>query len=305
MKAARIHDFGGPEVLHLEEIELPAPGPDDLLIQVIASGINPVEYKVRQGFMAGVTGRPLPLTLGWDLAGIVTSVGDAVTGFKRGDYVFAFNALGQDGCHAEAVIIPAKFVAQKPEGLSFEEAAAVPMTAETAAAIIDASKIQPGERMLIHGAGGAVGHWLIQMAKQAGAHVIATASERDMDRVRQLGADEVIDYRRERFETRVSDIDIVVDLVGGETQRLSWDVLAENGRMLSTVPGGPSLGEPQPQFIFTQPDGTVLARIARMIDYGVLKPLPIAAEFPLRHIRRAHEQAESGAVHGKIVLRVA
>ena len=298
IKAARIHAFGGADNVIIEDVLMPTPGVDEIRVRVIASGVNPIEFKIRRGDM----GKALPITLGWDCAGVVSAVGAQVTRFKVGDAVFAYSDLMRDGTHAEAVAMRADIAALRPTSLSFEQAAAVPMTAQAAWTTLLTAKVQAGERVLIHGAGGGVGHWLVQLAKRAGAHVIATASGDDLARVRALGADQVVDYRSERFED-VGQVDAVLDLVGGETQARSWSVLGPTGRLVSTVPG-PVTTERKPSFVFTVPNGEVLGQIGALIDSGELKALAVDAILPLADIGRVHAMGDAGKLPGKVVLQV-
>ena len=302
IKAARIHAFGNADSVLLEDVPMPRPGADDILVRVVASGVNPIEFKIRQGQMGKALGRPLPVTLGWDCAGVVSAVGAQVTRFKVGDAVFAYPEFTRDGSHAEAVAISAAQAALCPKSLSFEQAAAVPMTAQAAWTTLLTAKLQPGERVLVHGAGGAVGHWLVQLAKRAGAHVIATASGDDLARVRALGADQMVDYRSQRFED-VGQVDAVLDLVGGETQARSWSVLGPTGRLVSTVPG-PVTTERKPSFVFTVPNGEVLGQIGALIDSGELKALAVDTVLPLADIGRVHAMGDADQLPGKVVLQV-
>lgn len=174
MRAARIHAFGTVDQLRIEQVERPSPGPNDILVRVAASGINPIEWKIRAGDMGQALRRPLPATVGWECAGVVEAVGDGVTSIKPGDAVFAYPEFAREGTHADYVTIAAAQAAPKPSSLSFVEAAAVPMTAQAAWTALDAAQLHQGERVLIHGAGGAVGHWLTQLAKRAGVIMAST-----------------------------------------------------------------------------------------------------------------------------------
>jgi NADPH:quinone reductase-like Zn-dependent oxidoreductase len=304
MKAVRIHQFGASDVVVIDDVAVPTPGPGDIIVRVIASAVNPIEFKIRRGDMGKALGRPLPVTLGWDCAGVVAAVGPGATRFKVGDPVFAFPEFTRDGTHAEFIALPAAQAAFKPTSLTFEQAVAMPMTAQAAWTTLRTANLRPGERVLVQGAAGAVGHWLVQLVKRAGAHVIATAGAGDLARVRMLGADQVIDYGRSRFEDEAGTVDAVLDLVGGETQTRSWNVIGEAGRLVSTVPpAGPITGR-KPLFVFTRPDGDLLGRIGMMIDGGELKPFPVTAVLPLEDIRRVHEQADSGRLVGKTILAV-
>jgi NADPH:quinone reductase-like Zn-dependent oxidoreductase len=307
MWAARIHTFGSADAIVVESAPEPVLRERDLLIRVAASGVNPIEWKIRSGGMAKALGRPLPATLGWECAGVVEAVGSAVTSFRPGDAIYAYPEFTRDGTHAEFVAVDEAQAALKPRSLSFNEAAAVPMTAQAAWTLIEAANLKAGERILVHGGAGAVGRWLVQFAKRKGAEVLATASGEGRDVVRSLGADRAIDHRVERFEDTVGgSINVVADLVGGETLMRSFALLGKGARLLSTVQPPPAdrteaVGA-MAGFVFTQPRGSVLAEIGTLIDAGAVKGLPVALVLPLAEARRAHELAEVGKAGGKVVL---
>jgi NADPH:quinone reductase-like Zn-dependent oxidoreductase len=306
MKAIQFIVFGEAAVLQSIEIERPVPFGRDVLVQVMASGVNPIEWKIRSGFMGQALGRALPVTVGWACAGVVEQIGPDVTAFKVGDAVFAYPEFTRGGTHADFVVIDETQVALKPKSLSFTQACAVPMTAQAAATALAAADIVRGERVLIHGAGGSVGFWLVQMALASGADVIATASGADMDIVRDLGAQTTIDFRSELFEDVTGRVDVVFDLVGGETQARSWAVLGVGGRLVSTAqPTDPARANAigaTGAVVFTPPDGRMLGDVASQIDQGALRPLPVALELPLGEAARAHELGETGKAGGKIAL---
>lgn len=306
MRAIQVTAYGDADGLRLTEVDRPTPVGRDVLVRVMASGVNPIEWKIRRGFMAPVLGRDLPVTLGWACAGVVEEVGPDVTGFNVSDAVYAYPEFTRGGTHADFVLIEETQAALKPASLSFAQASAVPMTAQAAATALAAADLVAGERVLVHGAGGAVGFWLVQMALAAGAEVIGTASGPDLDVVRGLGAGMAIDFRSERFEDRAGTVDVVFDLVGGETQARSWAVLGAGGRLVSTAqPTDPERAKAigaTGTFIFTPPDGRVLGEIAGRIDRGVLRPLPIALALPLEEAAQAHRLGEAGKAGGKIAL---
>jgi NADPH:quinone reductase-like Zn-dependent oxidoreductase len=306
MKAVQIAEFGDASVLVTREIERPVPLGRDILVRVMASGVNPIEWKIRGGGMAKALGRDLPVTCGWACAGIVEQIGPGVTTFKVGDAIYTYPEFTRGGTHADFALMDETQAALKPASLSFAQASAVPMTAQAACTAVAAAKLCAGERVLIHGAAGAVGHWLIQMAKSVNTQVIATASGEGMDAVRDLGAKIAIDYRTERFEDVAGHVDVVFDLVGGETQARSWALLSSGGRLVSTAhptdeARAKAIGATG-TFVFTPPDGRVLADIARRIDRGVLRPLLIALELPLGDAVQAHRLGEAGKAGGKIAL---
>jgi NADPH:quinone reductase-like Zn-dependent oxidoreductase len=304
MRAIRAHEFGSADVLRLDDIDSPTVGEEDILVRVVASGVNPIEWKIRSGAMARALGRPLPVTFGWECAGIVISVGSSVRTFKAGDAVFSYPEFTRGGTHADQVAIAADQAALKPRMLDFAAAAAVPMTAQAAWTALDAAAIKSDERVLIHGAGGAVGHWLVQLAKLRGADVIATATGKQLDAVTELGAQQVIDYREQRFED-IGPVAVVFDLVGGETQERSWALLGVGGRLISTVsPPALQLNGAKGTFVFTPPRGALLAQIATLLDNRTLRPLPIGTPMLLAQATEAHTMGESRKSQGKTVLTV-
>lgn len=305
MHAIRIHEFGGPEVLKDDTIALPQPKDDEVLVRVHASSVNPIDGKIR----SGDRGDPdkLPITLGRDLSGVIESCGTRVSGLRAGDPVFAM--LGWDrGGHAEHVVVKAVEMAPKPSNLSHAEAAAVPLAAITAwQGLVDHGGLQSGQRVLIHGGAGGVGHFAIQIAKAKGAWVATTCSGRDFEFVRGLGADQAIDYKADAFEEILKDIDLVFDLIGGETQDKSFNVLRHGGALIST------LEEPdkakalakaaKAMHYMATPNAAELAEIGRLIEAGKIRPV-VAQTYPLADVARAEEALERGHVQGKIVLTV-
>jgi NADPH:quinone reductase-like Zn-dependent oxidoreductase len=308
MKALRIHSFGGPEVMRLEDLPVPQPQDDEILLRVYAASVNPVDYKTRAGKYPAVGSDKLPVTLGRDVSGTVESAGPRVQGLKQGDAVYAL--LGPDrGAFAEYVAVKAMEAALKPARLSHPEAAAVPLAALTAwQGLFDHGGLKAGQRVLIHGAAGGVGHFAIQFAKAFGATVLTTVSSPDLNFVRELGADQAIDYKARRFEEVARDIDLVFDLVGGETQERSWAVLKPGGILVSTL-GQPSREKAKEHRArgagyMAQPNAGQLSEIARLIDAGKIRPV-IAATSPLNAAALAELLQEVGHVHGKLVLELA
>jgi len=307
MKAIRIHTLGAPEVLTLEDTPRPEPKAGEVLIRVKAASVNPVDYKIRSGqFMKGKI--PLPTTLGRDVAGLIEAVGPGVTTFKTGDEVYAFLAA-ESGGYAEFAVAKENEVAPKPASLDFVQAAAIPLAAETAwQALFDHGQLKAGETVLIHGAGGGVGHLAVQFAKAKGARVIATASGADVELVRKLGADEVIDYKAKPFDQAMREVDLVIDLIGGETQTKSWKVLKDGGRMVSTLQP-PSQEEAQrkhaqAKVFMAEAHAEQLREIGQLIDQGKVRVV-ISGTLPLAQAKEAHEQMEHEHTQGKLVLTVA
>ena len=220
MKAVRIHEFGGPEVMHLEDLPTPDPGFGEILVEIHASSVNPVDYKIRNGVYLGAD--KLPLTLGRDIAGEVCHCGPGVTRFRGGEAIYAMLPPERGG-FAECVSVPTEVCAVKPARLDWIQAAAVPLAALTAwQGLFDHGGLAASQRVLIHGASGGVGHFAVQFAVARGARVIATCRGEDSDFVHHLGAETVVDYRAEDFRQQASDMDLVFDLVGGETRERSW-----------------------------------------------------------------------------------
>jgi NADPH:quinone reductase-like Zn-dependent oxidoreductase len=307
MKAVRIHSFGGPEVMQIEEIPIPQPQSDEFLLRVHAASVNPVDYKIREGKYPAVGPDKLPLTLGRDVSGTVESSGPNAQTFQRGDAIYAL--LGRDrGAFAEYVVVKPAEAAPKPTRLNHAEAAAVPLAGLTAwQGLFDHGGLKAGQRVLIHGGAGGVGHFAVQFAKARGATVLTTVSGDDLDFVRQLGAEEAIDYKTQRFEEIARDIDLVFDLVAGETQERSWSVLKPGGILVSTL-GQPPQEKAQQHGVravgyMAQPNSDELTEIGRLIDAGKVRPV-IAAIFPFDAAPQAMQRLQAGHVRGKIVLQL-
>lgn len=304
MKAIRIHDFGGAEVLQYEDVPELAPGADDIRIRIVAAGVNPADWKIRKNGL----GMALPMTMGLDVAGVVDRVGSNVRAFKAGNRVFA-KVTSEQGGYAEYTVVEESQAAKMPERIGFVEAAAVPTAGLTAwQALFDYAALQSGQTVLIHGAAGGVGSFAVQFAKWKGAYVIGTASGDHFDFVKRLGADEVIDYTEIPFEQVACSMDVVLDTVGGDTLARSWGVLKPGG-FLVTLVARFSDDEPAKYGVrgahpVTRGDGNELALIAALIDQGVVTPM-VTTVLPLSEARRAHELSESQHMKGKIVLQVA
>jgi NADPH:quinone reductase-like Zn-dependent oxidoreductase len=311
MKAIRIHNYGGPEVLKYEDAPRPEPQAGEVLVRVHAAGVNPIDWKVREGHMKDFWPHKFPLILGWDVSGTVEAVGPgpaAAERFKKGDEVYSVPDVSRDGAYAEYIVVRESELALKPKSLHHVHAAAAPLAALTAwQALFDAGQLVSGQRILIHGGSGGVGHVAVQLAKWKGAHVFATASTKNQELLRDLGVDEPIDYTKQKFEDVARHVDLVLDLIGGETQERSWSVLKKGGVLLSlvqppSVEKAKALGV-RAAFVAGHPSGAQLAEIAKLIDSGELK-LTIDRILPLSEVRRAHELSKSGHPRGKIVLRV-
>ena len=305
MKAMRIHHFGEADAVSADEVPVPQPRADELLIRVKAASVNPVDYKIRRGQYPPVTADRLPAIQGRDLCGTVEACGTAVRAFTPGDDVYAM--LQPDrGSFAEFALVKETEAAARPLALDPVQAAAVPLAALTAwQGLFDHGRLSPGQRVLIHGGAGGVGHFAVQFAKAKGATVITTVSGKDMDFVRELGADQAIDYKSDRFEKSVRDIDLVFTLVAGDVEDRSWSVLRSGGTLVSTVsdPSQSRLARSDIRALryTAQPNAAQLAEIGRMIEAGQVRPC-IAKVFPLAEAGTAEAYVEKAHVRGKVVL---
>jgi NADPH:quinone reductase-like Zn-dependent oxidoreductase len=308
MKAVCIYSYGGPDVLVYEDAPCPHPGDGEVLVKVHAAGINPVDWKIREGHLREMLHHTLPLILGWDVSGVVEALGTNITRIKLGDEVFSRPDISRDGAYAEFIVIRESELALKPKSIDHIHAAALPLAGLTAwQTLFDAGGLAAGQRVLIHAAAGGVGTFAVQLAKWKEACVIGTASEHNHDFLRKLGVDQVVDYERERFEDVVQPVDIVLDTMGGEIQERSWKVLKRGGILISVV-SPPSaetasaLGVRQ-AFVFIRPDATQLAQLAKLADADKIKAI-VETILPLSDATRGQELSQRGHTRGKIVLRV-
>jgi NADPH:quinone reductase-like Zn-dependent oxidoreductase len=305
MKAIRVAAYGHPESLKLQEMEEPPVGDDEVLIDVASTSVNPVDWKIVTGMMKAFIPLPLPFTPGVDSAGTVVALGRSVTGLAVGDEVFGF--IGITGGYATRAVARADRLALKPKNLSFLEAGGIPATALTAwQALHEHGNVRAGDRVLIHGAAGGVGSVAVQLARIAGAEVIATASGRNLEYVESLGASTVIDYAVDDFERIASGIDIVLDLVGGDTQTRSWSVLRRGGALVSTVSlpdakRGQDVGAIGRNFA-ARPDGGQLSVLASLYESGQLRA-EIESVYPLVRANEALAKSMAGHVRGKVVIQ--
>lgn len=333
MKAVIADSYGGPEVLQLADA-IPAPqiGPNGVLVRVRATSVNPVDWKLREGWLDGLWKLRFPVIWGCDVSGSVEEVGRSVTLFQPGDEVYGFKhgKVGETyrGTYAEYAVLPENTLARKPARLSHEEAAAVPLAALTAwQALVGQGRIKPGSKVLIHAAAGGVGVFAVQIAKSFGAYVAATASSRNHEFLRQLGADQVIDYTRERIEKKLSGYDIVLDSVGEPAWSSSLKVLRPGGRLITLTLPTPHGPAGRVNFFSTaisavlsgsarallrgklflmahvKPRGGDLEKINALIEAGKLCPV-IAKVYSLEQIAEAHRESQKGHVRGKLVVRV-
>ncbi len=309
MKAVEMHVYGGPEVLKYEDAARPDPATGEVLVRVHAAAVNPVDWKVRAGHLRGFLNYSLPLIPGWDLSGVVEATGAGVTDWKQGDAVYARPDLRRNGAYAEYIAVRASELGHKPRSIDHVQASAIPLACLTAwQALFDAGGLKAGQRVLIHAAAGGVGTFAVQLAKWKGAHVVGTASERNHAFLRELGADEVIDYTKTNFEEVVRDVDVVLDTLAGQMRDRSWNVLKKDGILVSI------LGQPSPDDaaqhgvraagVFVEPNQSQLGEIAKLVDSGKLRPI-IETVLPLAQAARAHEMNQTLHTRGKIVLQVA
>ena len=316
MRAVVIDAFGGPEVLREAELPTPVPGPDEVLIKLAATSVNPVDWKIREGMLAALFPHHFPLILGWDAAGTIAAVGERALGFAPGDKVFAYCRKPEVrwGTYAEYVTMAATAVAPMPAKLSFTEAACLPLVGLTAwQALFDAATLRRGQSVLIHAGAGGVGGLAIQFAKHAGATVLATASAANRDYVLGLGADHVIDYAREDFvkATRAvvpGGVDVVFATVGGETLRHSYAALRPGGFLVSIVDAPVEAAGTERKvlqaFVFVSPNGRQLREIAALVEAGRVRP-PAIEELTLADAAEAQIRSKAGHVRGKLALRIA
>lgn len=301
MKAGRIHHFGPPNAIVIDQIPCPVPDGGQLMVRVAAAGVGPWDALIREG--KSVVQLSLPIILGSDLAGIVESVGTRVLQFKPGDEVFGVTNKQFYGAYAEYAVASAQMVAAKPSSLSFVEAASVPVVAVTAYQMLfDHAQLKAGQAVLIHGAAGNVGAYAVQLAKQAELRVFATAGPADLDYLRGLGADTVINYKATRFEDAVPPVDAVLDTVGGETQDRSFRVLKPGGIIVSSVSPPPQNAGFRSAFFLVDVTATRLGTLGRLFDSRKLVA-EVGTVLPLEEARVAHEML-AGTPHkrGKIVL---
>src|SRR6516225_464851 len=235
MEVVMIDKFGSREVMKFRKLPVPTPGPNEILLKVKAAGINPVDWKIREGLYPAIKSDMLPYVLGSDVSGVVEARGSGTSGHQMGDEIYAM--LGVDrGAYAEHVIVKANEAAPKPRSIDHLAAAGVPLAGLTAwQGLFRYGELKVGQRVLIHGGSGGVGHFAIQFAKATGAYVITTVSEKHIEFVRKIGADDVVDYKKQKFENMVREVDVVFDLIGGETRRRSWSVLKKGGILVSTM----------------------------------------------------------------------
>jgi NADPH2:quinone reductase len=313
MKAIAINEFGGQDKLQLMDLPAPEIKSGEILLRVKAAGVNPVDWKIREGYIKDLFPYDFPIILGWDAAGIVEQAGEEVTRFQKGDEIFAYcrKPVVQGGAYADYIVLEEEHAAIKPKNISFEEAASIPLAALTAyQSLFDAAKINPGETVLIHAAAGGVGGFGVQLARDRRATVLGTASGHNSGYVQDLGADRVVDYSQVDFREAVRSeypdgVDVVFDCVGGEVLEKSADIVKKGGRLISIVDDPTDLARDDiyKEFVFVAPNSTQLTELARMVEQGRLTThLSQVFPFGLEEAQKAHELSESSRTRGKMVL---
>jgi NADPH:quinone reductase-like Zn-dependent oxidoreductase len=306
MKAVVAHEYGAPEVLKYEDAPRPEPKENELLVRVIACGVNPADPLVISGRLAKEFGTHLPLIPGYDVAGVVEATGVKVTKFKKSDAVYGYALFG--GGWAEYAVLAENEAALKPKSATFVEAAAVPMGALTSwQALIDTAKLSAGQTILIHGGSGGIGSFAVQIAKAKDARVIATASTANQDLLKRLGADVAIDYTKTKFEEVAKDVDVVFDTVGRDTLARSYP-LVKKGGIVTTIVSRPDPAQLEKygirgSSVWSHPDGNELAEITKLIEAGKIKPV-VGQVMPFADAVKASQQAETHHTRGKIVLTI-
>jgi NADPH:quinone reductase-like Zn-dependent oxidoreductase len=309
MKAVRFHAYGGSDALVYEDAPEPQAAAGEVLVKVHATSVNPVDWKIRAGYLKSLRDYSLPFILGWDVSGVVESVGSGVMAWKAGDEVYGFPDSSRNGAYAEYIAVNESKLARKPESLDHIHSAAIPLAGLTAwQALFDTAGLTAGQKVLIHAAAGGVGHLAIQFAKNKGLYVAGTASGRNQEYLKQLGCDLAINYETTRFEDVVHDFDAVIESMGGDVRVRSWRVLKKGGILVALIGPPPSEEDAKAHgvrasIIWGHADADELAEIGKLADSGRVRP-EIAAVFPLREAAKAHQMSETEHVRGKIVLQV-
>src|ERR1700760_101278 len=308
MKAIRIHEFGGPEVLELVDIAVPKPAEDEVLIKVYASSVNPVDQKIYAGEAEEKFPTKFPLTIGWDVSGVIEEAGSKVRNFSIGDEVYGRPFPTTNGAFAEYLVMKANQIALKPRSIDHLNAAAIPLAGLTAwQGLFRFGKLEKNQRVLIHAASGGVGSFAVQFAKWKGAYVIGTGAPENLAFIKQLGADEAINYKNQNFEEEVENIDLVFDLIGHDTQQRSLNVIKPGGRLVSTIKVD-FADEAKEKHIhiegFTaQSYPEDLEKIAELVDDGFVSPV-VSSVLSLEEARKAEQLNHQGNTRGKIVIKV-
>jgi len=308
MKAVQIYSYGEPDVMIYEDAPMPQIKDDEVLVKIYASGVNPIDWKVRKGLARSRTQYKFPLILGWDMCGIISEIGKDVTEFKKNDRVFGRPDTSRNGTYAEYIAVRANEISFAPKLLDGYSAAGIPLAGLTAwQAIFDHGKLDKGKRILIQGASGGVGTFAVQFARWKDAYIIGTSSEKNRQFLMDLGANEVLDYHKENYEKKYSDIDIVLDTIGGETQKKSLSMLKPGGILVSTVGIADEKIVKEKGLIgigfMAKSLPEQLKQIAQLADAGKVRPI-IDHILPLSAAVEAHRMSEAGHIRGKIILTI-
>jgi NADPH2:quinone reductase len=313
MRAIAVERFGGPETLQLVNLPDPTPRPGEVLIRIVAAGINPVDWKIREGLLEKRLPHRFPFIPGWEVAGLVEATGEGATRFHRGDAVWSYTRLPEvhHGAYAELLALPESMVARKPASMFFHEAAAVPLAGLTSyQALLRQGDVKPGATVLVHAASGGVGHIAVQLAKSAGATVLGTAGKANQDFVRSLGVDHAIDHSAGDFRDAVraicpEGVDVAFDTLGGEVLARTYDVVARGGRLVG-IAAVPDAAEAEKrgfkaEYVFVQPSAAELDRLRELADQGKLK-VHVSSILPLSNAAEAQIKSREGRTRGKAVL---
>ncbi|MBT2568999.1 NADP-dependent oxidoreductase [Planococcus sp. ISL-110] len=310
MKAIVIDNYGGKDQLKEREVEKPTINENQALVEIHATSINPIDWKLREGYLKDMLPWEFPIILGWDAAGVIAEIGKNVKHFKVGDRVFARPATTRQGTYAEFVPVEADLLAHMPESMSFEQGAAIPLTGLTAyQCLVGFAEVKKGDKVLIHAGAGGVGSMAIQIANSIGAYVATTASDKNDELVKSLGANRVINYSEEDFSEMLEDFDAVLDTMGGEVLEKSFKVLKKGGKLIS-IAGKPSAEKAEQYGVkasdfWLEPNGEQLQNLAHLFVSGELKPtIGHVFEFTEQGLKDAHELSESHHARGKIVIKV-
>lgn len=310
MKSIVIEQYGGKEQLKEMELKKPNINENQVLIEMYATSVNPIDWKIREGYLKDLIPFKFPLTLGWDAAGVIVEKGANVQGFKVGDRVFARPATTENGTYAEYVATEENLLAKIPDNISFEEAASIPLTAETAwQCLVEKGNLKSGQKVLIHAGAGGVGSTAIQIAKSLGAYVATTGSGKNEEFLKSLGADKVINYEKQSFEKELNDYDLVLDTMGGEIQNKSYKILKQGGKLVTLI------NQPDEKlaesfgvtsvFHMLVPNGEHLREIAKLLKAGKIKPnVGHVYEFSAAGLQAAHGLSETHHAKGKIVIKI-
>lgn len=310
MKAIVIEQYGGAEQLKEKEVGRPTINDDQVLLEIHATSINPIDWKMREGYLKEMLPFEFPIILGWDAAGVIVEIGNSVTKFQVGDRVMTRPLTTRQGTYAEFVPVEERLLAKMPEAMSFEEGAAIPLTGLTAwEGLVEIGHVKEGDKVLVHAGAGGVGTFAIQVAKSFGAYVATTASAKNADLLKSLGADQVIDYKTEDFSEILEDFDLVLDTMGGDIRSKSFGILKKKGKLISTVQP-PEEGEEEKYdveigYFFLEPDGQKLQRLADLYDKGKLKAvIGETFDFTEQGLRDAHTLSETHHAQGKLVIKI-